>query len=835
MANSSPFDIQNPDKREATFLHRPTSRSIWIGIALAAIILVNVLASLYWIDRNEVLVGHDSSSYLYSALEYYELLEDVTIPTLFRAFTESEYRSPGLFLAVQPFLSAFGPNMDSAQLFNILMLAVLLWTTYMLGRSVEGDGVGLFSALLIGLLPMLAAMARLFYTELALTAAVTFSLLALLRSNGFRSRGWSIAWGVGLGLGMLIKWALPIYLLLPIAWTLWHERSLFKPLLQWRNWRIDTRALLIAVAAGLTFVALWAWPNRSQFDQFLLGDLLYVGWFLIVGLWTYSILQTSSAFSNFWLGLFSAALIASFWYLPHIDFVSDVLIQDRVRGGQDVSRWNPRVYYRDMYVLYSAHFGRLASWLLLPIGLFPWLRALLRRTPIRAHSSLLWTCFLSTYMILALLAQDSPRFLVPILPSVVILLVVGLWQYRLSLRVVFACSWVFVLGAQWGMFTFDSLNPVYAQTEDLWAGRYYATPPSTYETDIGYWIGPDILERVETEDGQVQRLGVLVNSDQLHRGILKYLIKVEDRPVKIIDMTEADSAAWYDMLSSQWVLVKDGDNHNVEAPGQAVLSRIFGGDALFDALHELVEVYPLPNGETVYLYQRTKGPGLPKDLPLLLAQTEGVADEIRQAWSSHANLVYTDPDLAVWVGIHDPADERAQILQDTDERVLSALHDTILVVWDHEADSAQEWFDANAYRTYEVGDDFASVAIYGRPTDPLQPMAAAAVWPAVELRELQSWPTVAIGQVLPVSTQWIVGDDRPLKLSMRLIDAEGTTIASHDRPLVDSDSYGLFIPPDSSPGAYALNVVLYDPTNLQTVDAANGDDSITLTEIQVEN
>ncbi len=815
-------------------MHQSTSQSIWIGVTLAAIILANVLASLYWIDRNEVLVGHDSSSYLSSALDYYDMLEVVTIPTLFRVFTESEYRSPGLYLAAQPFLWAFGPNMDSAQLFNILMLAVLIWVTYMLGRSIHGIGVGLFSALLIGLLPMLAAMARLFYTEVALTVAVTFSLLALLRSDGFRVRSWSISWGVCLGLGMLIKWALPIYLLLPIIWTLWHERSLFNPLFEWREWRIDTRALLIAVAAGLTFVALWAWPNRAQFDQFLMGDLLYIGWFIIVGLWTYFIFQTASAASNFWLGLFTAALVASFWYLPHIDFVSDVLVQDRARGSQEASILNPYSYYRDLFVLYRTHLGRLASWLLLPIGLFPWLRALWRRTPISVRSGLLWTCLLSTYLILALLAQDSPRFLVPILPAAVILLVIGLWHYRLGLRVVFACLWVFVLGAQWSMFTFDSLNPVYAQTERLWTSRYYATPPSSYETDVGYWIGPDILDRIATEEGQVQRLAMLVNSHELHRGILKYLINEEDRPVKIIDLTEADSVAWYDMLSSQWVLVKDGDNRNVEAPGQPVISRIFRGDPLFDALYKLVEEYQLPNDETVYLYQRTEGPGYPKDLPLLLAQTEGIADEIRQAWSSHASLVYADPDLAVWVGIHDPAEDRVHVLEGQDESVLSRLTDTILVVWDHESDTAQEWFEANSYRTYEVGDDFASVAIYGRPSEPLQPLDAEAVFPTAQLQELQSWSTVSAGQVLPVSTRWAIGDNHSLKLSMRLIDAEGTVVARHDRPLVDSDSYGLFIPPNSAPGSYALHAILYDPITLQTMDAANGDAAIALTEIQVE-
>ena len=67
--------------------------------------------------------------------------------------------------------------------------AAVILLTLGLGWQVTNRWSALFAAALVAFLPMMAAMARLFYTEMLLTAAVAFNLLALYKSRVFSRRG----------------------------------------------------------------------------------------------------------------------------------------------------------------------------------------------------------------------------------------------------------------------------------------------------------------------------------------------------------------------------------------------------------------------------------------------------------------------------------------------------------------------------------------------------------------------------------------------------------------------------------------------------------------------
>ena len=222
MSSSNEFAVQTADA-DRSFVNRVTAATSLRRIVLLLIVLGNVAGSLYWINQNIVLLGNDASGYASDTLAYTRFFTPITPVSLFEAFTWPAYRTPGLFVAAQPFYWLFGVSTDSAQLVNVVALAGLVWITYGLGRYAAGPAVGLFSALLVGLLPMVFAMARLYYTELPLTALVALNLLALAECDGYRRRGWTVGWGVSLGLGLLVKWALPIYILLPTLWLFWRS------------------------------------------------------------------------------------------------------------------------------------------------------------------------------------------------------------------------------------------------------------------------------------------------------------------------------------------------------------------------------------------------------------------------------------------------------------------------------------------------------------------------------------------------------------------------------------------------------------------------------------
>jgi len=183
--------------------------------------------------------------------------------------------------------------------------------------------------------------------------------------------------------------------------------------------------------------ALWFWPNRELVTRFLLGDWLYGGWVLILGLLFYGLLSPPQAKTNGWIALLTAVAITSLWYLPHVDFIPRLLETDQERGQQAASILNLENHTRYLRYIYDYHFGPVAFWLIVPLALWPWLKNIRSRLETGSEieffpkssvskSTLLWLSLLSAYIVLLFLAQRNARNLVPLLPSVAILIAMAL-------------------------------------------------------------------------------------------------------------------------------------------------------------------------------------------------------------------------------------------------------------------------------------------------------------------------------------------------------------------------------------------------------------------------
>ncbi|MEJ5246873.1 MAG: glycosyltransferase family 39 protein [Caldilinea sp.] len=783
------------------------------------IVVLNIIGNLFWIQQNIVLVGRDASNYLKNTLSYREILTDLSPLSLFHAFTYPQYRTPGLYIAAQPFLHLFGFTMDGAQYLNVALSAVVIVLTYCLGAAIADRRVGLFAALLVSLLPMMAAMARLFYTEMFLTAAVAANLLALHKSDGFARRSWSLAWGVSLGVGLLVKWTMPIYLWLPVLWVLWRKRSDFLRD-RWPAWQ--GRRLLLALLAAFVIATLWYWPNRFQAETFLLGKHLWPAWILILTPATFGLALPSSRWTNLVAAVFVGLSIASLWYLPHADIGFRLFVEDQARSEQDASLLNPDNYLRYFRHLYFSHFGPLAFWLIAPPALCPWLRAWSRRQSLNASAILLWLNIASALIVLSLILQQNSRNLVPVLPSVAILCAIGLWQYRLWLRRVLGGVWVVVLGTQLFLYTVDAPFDFYHRTQHLWASRQYLKQPAIQETDPGYWVGPQILETISRSADVPHRLTLLVNSHQIHRGIFKYLIEEKQLDVTIEDVTEIESRGWHDVISAPWVLIKDGDNRNVAEKGQALIDRIFAGDSLFGALYQQVDTYSLPDGERLYLYKRSLGPGSPIADPSRLMHAAQLSNWIKERWRPGIPLIYSTPDVAVWVGMHDPVKAPVIVLNPANGDLSSQFpvqEGAAFVVFDQNALALEQWLDRSIFRAADYGTDDAWVVIYGFTSELEEILSMSPRWNEVQLHSLRTLQEVRSGEVLPVEIQVSRYSSDNLKLSLRLVGPDGTIVSSQDRFVTEVIRFGLFAPPESQPGEYRIVAILYDGTTMVNIPA----------------
>lgn len=821
----------------------PARASWWHWLGLAAIVAGSALGSLYWVRHNIVLVGRDSTGHLERTIKAAEVLETLSPRALFAALTLHDYRPPLLYVAAQPFYRLFGISFDSAQLTNIFFFGLVIILTYVLGRRVTTAGAALFGALLVSLLPMPVAMSRLFYMEHLLTTVLLVNMLALMDAQRFTRRGWSVVWGVTVGLGLLVKWTFPIYIALPVLYVMWRGG-----LLDWRRYRphglrVEWRRVAWAVLGSALFLAFWYWPNRDVIAELWLGSAIPVLWFLLAAWAVYLLTGPNAPMHSFWGAAVLALCVASIWYLPRADFITRLseVAFGTDRGNQEsLNLLNPLNYTRYFQFWVTYHMGLLPTLLILPVAVWGWIK----RYPVwRATRPALVILLLmpaSTLAVLIWLAQANPRNLVPIVPVVALLLADALLAFPRRWAFALGTLWVAVLALQWSLFTFDRMAPVYASSAPLWIVEDYSTWPATNNTDPGYWIQPAVLDAIDgaagSPAGEPASFGMLVDTWEIHRGSFRYLIAAAQRNIELMSLTEPEGRGWSDMLANQWILVKDGDNSEVREPGLSVVNRILAGDPLFHALYREVERYTLPDGDTVYLYHRTDGPAHPYAFPVVLIDTSGVAEAVN-GWTGPATTVFlSTPDTAAWVGIHDLHATDILVGDGTPETMARLLGDrqgTLIAVTRYDTSEVQQALRASSYHVAEFTAGEFTATLFGRPDRELSTLTVADVWDEVAVSNARGLAPVAPGEVLPLEIDLTGRVDGGLKLSFRLVAPDGTVVAQRDESVLPHISTALLVPPGAAPGAYTLAAVLYDPGTMEPVVDRTGEAQPALVEISV--
>lgn len=822
-------------------LHNHPGPHQWaIRLALGAIVLLAVAGSLYWIGQNRLLMGRDASGHLREVLRIRESLAPFSLSALFNAVIASDFRPPLFYLVAQPFallpLPVLNTAVDAPQLLNIFLHALLAPLVYLLSKRIASRAVGVLAALLVVLLPMTTAMGRLFYNEMLLTVLVLVNMLALYRIEGFRSGRWSLLWGASAGLGMLVKWTFPIYMIGPVLLILWEERRALLP-----KWRWDTRWAVGALVAGVLFLTVWWLPNREQAAQLPSHPWLPAAWLTVVVALVYSI--GLARVGGHWLlpSMLLGVWIASFWYLPYPNLPNLLLAAEVEYANAPVSRLAPDRYARYWTYFYRQHLGTLLFWTLVPASMLPWLWTLLRkRASLNPRALLLWVSLGAAALILTQISQSNPRTLTPLLPQFAILASIGLLAWRPPWQWFFSGAAVLALLVQWSIVTFDFATPLRNATRALWVVDHYAMAPASGRTDPAYDIAPALLARVtrDTPAGALESLGMLTNADFLHRGAVRLLAEAEKFPVEIGDATEA-GATWRSVIENQWVVVKDGDNRDIDVEALALVERIAAGDPLFHALYAPVAEYALPNRETVTLYQR-EGPGILWADPARNASTTALADALHTQVTDASTCVYADDEVAVWVGRFDLPCRPIVLANGWNAEAAQALGEvkgTIFDIGNDDDDELRHWLDTHGYKAGEIGVDHDYVVIYGIPDAPLQTIDIDAAWTLAEiaLAGLRTQTQVIPGAVLPLDLRFAGVDGSPAaKLSMRLINQLGEIIAAVDREVLPEDRFGLYVPAGIQPGTLRVVERLYDPATLAPYPSAHGEDDVPLFEITLK-
>ena len=224
-------------------------------ILLAAAFLYLALANVIWIARDNRPPFWDTAGHATGALNVYDAFSHSGLAAIARIPSEllTGYYPPLYHTVIAGSWKVFGQNIAIARLTNLLAIAIVMFATYSIGKSLYDPFTAAIAATLVSFFPQMLWLSRETIIDYWLTAAVVLSLWILVKTNGFASRRWSILFGLAAGLGMLTKQTFALFLIVP---ALWYAR---------KNWINASISAVIASAIA----AYWYVPALPALRTFL--------------------------------------------------------------------------------------------------------------------------------------------------------------------------------------------------------------------------------------------------------------------------------------------------------------------------------------------------------------------------------------------------------------------------------------------------------------------------------------------------------------------------------------------------------------------------------------
>jgi hypothetical protein len=188
---------------------------------LAGLFGALVLVGATWVSLDRRPPEWDHANHLERAVHCRQLLSEQGSGGLREIFAMSSFYPPLVPCATALLYGLFPVTPLAAQSVMLGFLGLALVSLFVLGRRLFDPGTGLLAALLFGTAPFVVFSGTNFQLDLPLAAMVSFALLALVRTEGFSARGWSLVAGIAWGLGMLTKPPFALYVLPPVVLTAW--------------------------------------------------------------------------------------------------------------------------------------------------------------------------------------------------------------------------------------------------------------------------------------------------------------------------------------------------------------------------------------------------------------------------------------------------------------------------------------------------------------------------------------------------------------------------------------------------------------------------------------
>ena len=174
-----------------------------ILVSLSIFLIVN---NIIWLRIDTLPPIWDQAGHLIKSYEYFKTIERFDSSLFYNLLTISNFYPPLFYISSYPFYKILGMSQDSGCLTNSIFLILLIFSTYGIANNLYGKRAGILSALLASTYNVVSTHSRQYLLEMSLISTVTLTIYFLLKSNTFKERRYSIAFGIAAGIGMLTRW-----------------------------------------------------------------------------------------------------------------------------------------------------------------------------------------------------------------------------------------------------------------------------------------------------------------------------------------------------------------------------------------------------------------------------------------------------------------------------------------------------------------------------------------------------------------------------------------------------------------------------------------------------
>lgn len=207
---------------------------------------------LVWELRNETPPVWDMA---YHELKGWEYRQAWRQGRFLEQFSQITTHYPPLYYLQEAIVLRFFPQTQFFPLLsNLVGLLLLSYCTFGIATFYMERGMAVGTGLLTLLFPFVAWISRTSLLDPTLAGWAAAAGYCLLKSNLLQRQGWSLGFGLACAAGTLTKWTFPVYLLIPLLYALIHSEDRKRSLLN----------LADASILALPMVFLWYLPNLND-------------------------------------------------------------------------------------------------------------------------------------------------------------------------------------------------------------------------------------------------------------------------------------------------------------------------------------------------------------------------------------------------------------------------------------------------------------------------------------------------------------------------------------------------------------------------------------------